>query len=571
MNLRRYLPAARWLPAYRRADLGSDVIAGLTVAVMLVPQAMAYAMLAGLPPVVGLYASTVPMILYAFFGTSRQLAVGPVAMDSLMVMIGVGALATPGSAAFISYAVTLMLMVGVIQLILGLLRAGFVVNFLSGPVISGFMSAAALIIGTSQLKHLLGIDLPRGQVHEVWAAAAGNLGAMNAATLVVGVLAIATIKLLKRFAPRIPSALVVVVGGTLAVVGLGLGDAGVAIIGDVPGGLPPLSMPDMRWSTVSALFPLAFAISVVAFMEAISVARFFAQKHKYAIDPSQELIALGVANLGGAFFSGYPVTGGLSRSAVADQAGARTNVAALVTAATIVLVLVALTPLFHSLPKAVLAAIIMVAVTKLFNVKEARHLWRTDRVDFGTLIVTFAATLFLGIQEGIMTGVAVSIFVFVARRTRPHYAVLGRLPQERIWRNVAHHPDAQCAPGVLVLRFDVSFYFGNVQFLKDCIVAELDQGSTLTHRIVLDMHGVNALDSSASAMLLDLVEQLEARGVTLRLAAVKVPVQRTIERFEQLASRLRGRLFMTVDKAVDATTDSNTPFDASNLEARDAA
>lgn len=565
MNLRRYLPSAQWLPAYRREDLSSDVIAGLTVAVMLVPQAMAYAMLAGLPPVVGLYASTVPMILYAFFGTSRQLAVGPVAMDSLLVMIGVGALATPGSAAFISYALTLMLMVGAIQLILGLLRAGFVVNFLSGPVINGFMSAAALIIGTSQLKHLLGIDLPRGQVHETWMSAASQLADVSGATLAIGVLAIATIKGLKRFAPRIPSALVVVVGGTLAVVGLGLDEAGVAIIGDVPGGLPPLSMPDVSLSTLTTLFPIAFAIAVVAFMEAISVARFFAQKHKYTIDPSQELIALGMANLGGAFFSGYPVTGGLSRSAVADQAGARTNLAALVTAASIVLVLLALTPLFHSLPKAVLAAIIMVAVMKLFNVAEARHLWRTDRVDFGTMMITFAATLGLGIQQGIMVGVAVSIFVFVARRTRPHYAVLGRLAGEAVWRNVAHHPDAQCAPDVLVLRFDVSFYFGNVQFLKDRINAELDQTGTPPHLIVLDMHGVNALDSSASAMLLDLIEQLEARGVTLHLAAVKVPVQRTIERFDRLASRLRGKLFLTVDKAVGATLNA-TP-DAHGLEA----
>ena len=555
MNLQRFLPIARWLPAYRRDDLPSDLIAGLTVAVMLVPQAMAYAMLAGLPPVVGLYASTVPMILYALFGTSRQLAVGPVAMDSLLVMVGVGALATPGSAAFISYALTLMLMVGAIQLVLGLLRAGFVVTFLSGPVISGFMSAAALIIGTSQLKHLLGIDLPRAQVHTVWTLAAQRIGEINTATLAIGLLAIGVIKLLKRVAPRVPSALVVVVGGTLAVVGLGLDAAGVAVIGDVPRGLPPLSLPDVSLSTLSALFPIAFAIAVVAFMEAISVARFFAQTHKYAIDPSQELIALGVANLGGAFVSGYPVTGGLSRSAVADQAGARTPLAALVTAASIVLVLLFLTPLFRDLPKAVLAAIIIVAVTKLFNVAEARHLWRTDRVDLGTLLITFLATLGLGIQEGILVGVAVSIFVFVARRTRPHYAVLGRLRAEHVWRNVENHPDAVPEPGVLVLRFDVSFYFGNVEFLKDCIAREITQSAAPIRCVVLDMNGVNALDSSASAMLLDLLDTLAEQHIALHLAAVKVPVQRTIEKFEALAKGLQGRLFLTVERAVAAAVD----------------
>jgi SulP family sulfate permease len=348
---------------------------------------------------------------------------------------------------------------------------------------------------------------------------------------------------------------VVVVGGTLAVVGLGLQSAGVAVIGEVPGGLPPLSMPDISWSTLSTLFPIAMAISIVAFMEAISVARFFAQKHRYRIDPSQELVALGLANMGGAFFSGYPVTGGLSRSAVADQAGARTNLAALVTAAAIVLVLVALTPLFHALPKAVLAAIIMVAVMKLFNWREALHLWRTDRVDFGILLLTFATTLGLGIQQGILAGVAASIFVFVARRTRPHYAVLGRIPGERVWRQVQHHPAAVCEPGVLVLRFDVSFYFGNVQFLKDSIHDEIERSSAPIRCVVLEMQGVNALDSSASAMLLVLIEELTAQGVRLHLAATKAPIQHTIEKHARLYEALHGALFLTVEKAVCATTE----------------
>lgn len=541
------LPIARWLPAYRRADARADLIAGLTVTVMLVPQAMAYAMLAGLPPQVGLYAATVPMVMYALFGTCRQLAMGPVATDSLLVMIGLSAVATPGSSEYVGLAVTLMALVGAIQLTLGLLRAGFVVNFLSTPVVSGFMSAAALIIGASQLGQLLGVPIDRGPVHQILADAAGKLGAVHAPTLALGLMAIATLLLLKRFAPRIPGALVVVLGGILAVVGLDLADTGVAIIGAVPAGLPPVAIP--RFERIVELLPIALTLALVGFTEAISVGRFFARKHRYAIDPDQELIALGMANLGGSFFSGYPVTSGLSRSAVADRAGARTPMAALVTAAGMVLVLLLLTPLFAQLPKAALAAIIMVAVINLIGVAQVRLLWRTDRVDLGILALTFGATLGWGILPGILSGIAASIFVFVARRTRPHYAVLGRLPAERIWRQIEVHPEAEPEPGVLVLRFDVSFYFGNVQFLQDCMLRALDADPQIVG-VVLDMQSVNAVDSSASAVLLDLVQRLDRRDVRLVLAAVKAPVQHTIRRHVALADALSGRCHLTVEAAV---------------------
>lgn len=550
MQLSKYLPALQWLRTYNRSDLGGDVGAGLTVAVMLVPQAMAYAMLAGLPPVIGLYASTVPLLLYALFGTSRQLAVGPVAMVSLLVLTGVSPLAAPGSAEYVGYALTLMMMVGVMQLGLGLLRAGFVVNFLSHPVVSGFTSAAALIIGSSQLKHLMGIDIPRSsKVHETVGNVVSHIGDTHLATLAIGAGAIATIVALRRFAPKIPGALVVVVLGTLAVVGLDLAAGGVAIIGNVPGGLPSITAPSLSGDALSVLLPTALAISLVGFMESVSVARFFARQHSYRIEPNQELIGLGMANIGGAFFGGYPVTGGLSRTAVNDQAGARTGLASILTAALIVLTLLFLTPLFHSLPKAVLAAIIMVAVSKLFDVGEVKHLWKTDRVDLGLLVVTFAATLLLGIEEGILLGVAASMLVFMVRRTQPHYAVLGRLPGEGVWRNVENFPEAQPIPGLLALRFDASFYFGNVRFLQQRIEAEEGRSAEPLAGIILDMAAVNALDSSAATMLVDLARELDERDIRLLLASVKGPVRATIARNHDLHAWFAERQYLTCDQA----------------------
>lgn len=555
MLLSRLMPAWRSYPSYRRADLGLDVIAGVTVAVMLVPQAMAYAMLAGLPPVVGLYASTVPMAIYALLGTSRQLSVGPAAMDSLLVLAGVSLVATPGTAAYISAAVTLMLMVGAMQFALGLLRAGVVVNFLSQPVVSGFMSAAALIIGSSQLGNLLGVRLPRSTfVFDTLREAIGRMDQLNLPTLVLGAASVAVLVVLQRYARRVPRALVVVVGGTLAVWLLDLDARGVAIIGDVPGGLPPFAVPGLDMETLAKLAPVALTLALVGYMEAISVARFFARKHKYNIDADRELIALGAANMGGAFFGGFPVTGGLSRAAVNDQAGARTPVSALVTAALMVLTLLALTSLFHMLPRAILAAIIMVAASGLINVVDVRRLWRTDRVDLCLLLLTFATTLALGIQTGILVGIGVSIFTFVARRTHPHCAELGRVPGEGVWRDLEEIPDAQAEPGVLVLRFDVSFYFGNVQFLRDRMQGAMQRDDL--RGIVLDMYSVNAMDSSAATVLDALFDELAARQIDLRLAAVKGPVRARIRRSSALSDTFEDRIHLTVEKAVRAVLDA---------------
>jgi len=534
-RLARRIPLVAALRGYSRADLRGDLPAGLTTAVMLIPQGMAYALLAGLPPIVGLYASTVPLVLYALFGTSRQLAVGPVAMVSLLVASGVGAVATPGTAEYVGYAVLLMAMVGALQLAMGVARLGFLVNFLSHPVVSGFTSAAAIVIGLSQLPHLVGIQLDGG--HDVFSTVTGvfgRLGAWHLPTVAIGAASIALLVALKRWKPAFPSALVAVVLATGATLALGLEPGGVKVVGEVPDGLPGLAFPAIDGAALQALLPTALTIALVGFLESISVARSFARRNRYEVDANQELIGLGAANLAGSLFQGYPVTGGFSRTAVNAQAGARTGVAAIITAAVIALTLLALTPLFHSLPKAALAAIIMVAVAGLVDVREVRHLWKVKRGDLLQLAVTFVATLALGVEEGILVGVGTALLAFVVRTTRPHAAVLGRLPGTTVWRNVERFPQARPTAGVLAVRVDAQFYFGNVTFLKSFLAERLQrlerESDERVRAVVLDASSINQLDASADAALHEIVQDLRAQGRDLWLAAVKGPVRDVMER-----------------------------------------
>lgn len=400
------LPLLRTLRAATRQDLLADASAGLTTAVMLVPQGMAYAMLAGLDPIVGLYASTLPLALYALFGSSRPLAVGPVAMDSLMVAAALLPLVPQGDAvSYAAHAAVLALMVGGIQLLLGVLRAGFLVRYLAESVIVGFTAAAALIIGLSQLKSAVGIDLPRSQqVHVILWEAVQRLGEVHLPTLLVSVVSIATLVTLKKRAPRFPRFLLVVAVGTLLTWGFGLNDLGIAIVGEVPAGLPGLSVPLIPLATIVELLPIAFAIALIAMMEAIAVAK----RYDDDVVPNRELMSIGVANLGSGLVGGYPVTGGFSRTAVNEAAGARSPLAGLITSFVVVLTLLFLTSYFHFLPKAVLASIIMTAVVGLVDVTTLRRLWRDHRPDFAVAIITFAATLAVGIQLGMAIGVAAS-------------------------------------------------------------------------------------------------------------------------------------------------------------------
>lgn len=528
--LEKIIPAVGWLGRYKREDLGGDFSAGLIVAVMLIPQGMAYAMLAGLPPVVGLYASTIPLILYALFGSSRHLAVGPVALVSLLTLTGVSALAKPGSGEFIALAALLALMVGVIQFGLGLLRAGFVVNFLSHAVISGFTSAAAIVIGLSQLKHLLGVDLEStNSVFILLWDAAQKLGEVNLITLAISLASIAALVLFRKVAPRFPAPLLVVTLSALAVYVFGLQDRGVGIVGDVPQGVPSFALPAFGLDSVTSLLTIALTISFVGFMESIAVAKSIANREKYKVDANKELVGLGLANVAGSMFSAYPVTGGFSRSAVNYQSGARTPLASIITAVLIVMTLLFFTPLFYYLPNAVLAAIVMVAVYGLIDFMEPVKLFKVKKVDGWTLLITFAATLLIGIEQGILVGVAFSLALFIWRSAYPHTTEVGYLPEEDVFRNVTRYPEAQTFPNTLVVRVDASLYFANAAFWENWLNDAVLDRPELRY-IILDFSAVNDIDAVALQTLEDLMKSLKERDIEVHIAGMKGPVRDIVQR-----------------------------------------
>lgn len=525
MKIENIIPAVGWLKGYKRANLGSDISAGFTVAVMLVPQGMAYAMLAGLPPVIGLYASTIPLIIYALFGTSRQLAVGPVAMISLLVSVAASGFAEPGSAEYIGIVLTLALMTGAIQFLFGLLRMGFLVNFMSHAVISGFTSAAAIVIGLSQLKHLLGIKLSRAHsIFDLLGETARRIGEIHPATLAVGGASIIVLAVLKKKLPRFPSPLLVVVLGTLAVVLFKLDRQGVAVVGEVAKGLPGISIPGVELDTLGKLLPVSLAIVFVGYMESIAVAQTIATRERYRINPDREFIGLGLANIAAAFFSGYPVTGGFSRTAVNYQAGARTGLASLVTSGGVLLTLMFFTPLFYYLPKAILAAIIIVAVYGLIDVNEAVRLFKLKKTDGWTLVLTFVCTLTLGIETGIIIGLVFSLLVFIWRSAHPHIATLGYVDRKHAFLNKHRFPEARTFEGIIIIRVDASMYFANTRFienrLRECLAERSDICS-----VVIDLSGVNDIDAVALHSLEHLVEDYNERDVRFSFAGMKGPVR----------------------------------------------
>lgn len=553
MKISQYIPITSWIKNYDKTHLRGDVVAGLTVGVMLIPQGMAYAMIAGLPPIYGLYASTLPLIIYALLGTSRQLAVGPVAMVSLLTAAGIGAIAEGGTEVYIGLAITLAFFVGMIQFLLGAFRLGFLVNFLSHPVISGFTSAAALIIGLSQLKHLLGVNIERSHhVHEILIQAVEQFGQINWYTFAIGIGGIVLIKGVKRFMPAIPGPLLAVVFGILAVWGLGLTAEGVKIVGEVPSGLPSVSMPIFNGETLSTLLPVALAISLVSFMESIAVAKAIQSKHKdYKVVPNQELIALGLSNIGGAFFQSYPVTGGFSRTAVNDQSGAKTGLASIISALLIVLTLLFLTPLFYYLPKAILASVIMVAVFGLIDFKEPRHLWHADRSDFWMLVITFVATLSLGIELGIGIGVALSLGMIIYQTTRPHMAALGKVPGTHFYRNLERFQQVEKRPDLLIVRFDAQLYFANLSYFQEQMEEWMDARGEDLQAVIINAESINNMDSSALHMLQELVQNIRASGRYLYLAGVKGPVRDMLQKGHLVEEIGEDNFFMSVQEAVD--------------------
>ncbi|MCC5931686.1 MAG: solute carrier family 26 protein [Cyclobacteriaceae bacterium] len=550
--LNRFFPVFTWATEYKQEFLKGDISAGLTVGIMLIPQGMAYALLAGLEPIHGLYAVTVPLILYALFGTSRQLAVGPVAMVSLLTAAGIGALSPETPQLYLLYALTIAFLVGIIQAGMGLLRLGFLVNFISHPVISGFTSAAAIIIGLSQIKHLFRINLPRSEhVQDMLIAIYYNIADIHWITFIIGIAGIIIIKYGKKIHNAIPTPLVAVVLGILAVHFFNLSELGVSIVGVVPEGLPTFSSPSFNMDTWKTLMPIAATIAFVGFAESYAIAKTIQSKHKsYKLDPNQELIGLGMANFGAAFFQGYPVTGGFSRTAVNDQAGAKTALASIISALLIIFTLLFLTELFYNLPNAILAAVVLVAVSGLVNVKEPFELWKKDKSDFAMLISTFLITLTLGIETGIIAGMVLSLVMVIYRASRPHMARLGRVPGTNVYRNIKRFKNLEMRKEVIMVRIDGPIYFANIDFIIEKLNRWIAEDMDELKMVILNMESIISIDSTGAHVLNEWIIDRRKEGLDVCMSGAKGPVRDALNRWGIIECLGTDHVFIDSDQAM---------------------
>ncbi|MCB1354488.1 MAG: sulfate permease [Rhodobacteraceae bacterium] len=561
--LKKYLPILTWGPSYGRSALTSDLIAAVIVTIMLIPQSLAYALLAGLPPEMGLYASMAPLVAYALFGTARALAVGPVAVASLMTAAAVGKLAQQGSPEYIGAAIALALLSGLLLIAMGALRLGFLANFLSHPVISGFITASGLLIAMSQLGHILGIRAGGENLYEMTVALAARLGEINPWTTLIGTGAIAflywarlrlkRVLIARGVAPRIadlaakvgPVAAIVVSTG--AVWAFGLDRSGVAIVGAIPNALPSPTLPPLDLELWAQIAVPALLISIVGYVETISVAQTFAARKRQRIDPDQELIALGFSNVGASVSGGFPVTGGFSRSVVNFDAGAETPAAGAFTAVGIGLATVFLTPFLYYLPKATLAATIIVAVLSLVDFRTLRHTWTYSKADFSAIAATILLTLLQGVEAGLIAGVGLSIALHLYRTSRPHVAILGQVPGTEHFRNINRH-DVITDPAIISMRIDESLYFPNARFLEDQVNAAVAANPQARH-LILVCPAINSIDASALESLEAINHRLAEGGVTFHLSEVKGPVMDKLQRVHFL-DELTGQVHLTQFDAV---------------------
>jgi SulP family sulfate permease len=550
-RIRPLFHIATWLPTYTRTDFRGDLIAGLTVGVMLIPQGMAYAVLAGVPPIYGLYASLVPLLVYPLFGTSRHLAIGIMAIDMVILAAGLSQFAEIGTEEYIGLAIVTAIMTGVIQMTMGAARLGFVVNLLSRPVISGFTAAAALIIGVTQIENLLGIELANSpQIFDLIYGATARISEAHLISFAIGMVGIVLLVILRRFLPIAPGPLIAVVLGTLAVWLLRLDTQGVDIVGVVPTGLPSPKLTAVPFSTLRDLLPTAITLSLVQFMSVISLGKVFAARHRYTVRANKELFALGALNVVGGVFRSIPVSGSFSRSAVSEQAGGRTAMTNVVAAIVIAFTLLFLTPLFFFLPIPVFASIIMVAAFGMIDYKELHFLIKTKAVDGGIAILTFAVTILVGIQEGVLIGIAASVVAIMYRISRPNVAILGHLPGTRSFRDIGRNPSAEMIEGVLMLRIDASFSFANAEFLQDLLLKRSQDDDHAIRAVVIDASTINDLDTTAASVLASVIETLKDRGVQMYFGGVKGRVRDVMNRYGIIKLLGEDHLYLSPHRAV---------------------
>ena len=571
-RLARYLPIFEWGRSYDRLTLSSDMLAAVIVTIMLIPQSLAYAMLAGLPPVVGLYASILPLVAYALFGTSRTLAVGPVAVVSLMTASAAGAIAAQGTPEYLEAAITLAMLSGVMLAVMGILRLGFLANLLSHPVISGFITASGVLIATSQLKHILGISGGGDTWPVMLGSLANNIGETNFWTLAIGGGAtlflfwvrkglkpvLMKVGLKPRAAEMTAKAgpVLAVIVTIIAVIALGLADKGVSIVGAVPQGLPPFAIPSFDVGLWGQLLVPALLISIIGFVESVSVAQTLAAKRRQRIAPDQELIGLGASNIASALSGGYPVTGGFARSVVNFDAGAQTPAAGAYTAVGIALASLFLTPLLFNLPVATLAATIIVAVLSLVDLKTPVKLWRYSKADFIAHAATISITLLAGVESGVIAGVAAGLVLYLWSASRPHAAIVGRVPETEHFRNVERHK-VFTVPHVLSIRIDEGLSYLNARWLEEYVLEKAADQPLVKH-VILMCSAVNSIDASALESLEAINHRLADGGIALHLSEVKGPVMDRLKRSDFL-HELSGKVFLSQARAFAELSSDEDP------------
>jgi len=573
-GLRRYFPILDWGSQYGKATLTNDLVAATIVTVMLIPQSLAYALLAGLPPIVGLYASILPLIAYAIFGTSRTLSVGPVAVVSLMTAAAAGNIAVSGTPEYLGAAIALALLSGLMLLLMGIFRLGFLANLLSHPVVSGFITASGIIIATSQLKHLFGISASGDNLPSLVQSISSHVADINIYTLAIGASATAFLfwvrkglkPLLEAIGIRARSAEILTKAGpvfailatTLAVVIFDLREKGVKTVGEIAAGLPPIALPEINVDLWSQLLVGALLISIIGFVESVSVAQTLAAKRRQHIEPNQELIGLGASNIASAFSGGYPVTGGFSRSVVNFDAGAETPAAGAYTAVGIALASVFLTPLLFSLPIATLAATIIVAVLSLVDLKMPVKLWRYSKSDFSAIAATIGVTLAAGVEKGVIAGVGISLMLYLWRASRPHAAIVGRLPGTEHFRNIKRHK-VITDPALLTIRVDESLTYLNARWLEEFILGEVADNPDVADVIIM-CSAINAIDASGLESLEAINQRLNHSNIRFHLSEVKGPVMDKLKH-SHLLDELTGELFLSQNEAFDSVK-TNASSDA---------
>jgi SulP family sulfate permease len=554
MNFKNIFPVLEWLPNYQKKWLKGDVVAGITVGIMLIPQGLAYAMIAGLPPIYGLYAALVPPLIYTIFGTSRNISVGPVAMDSIIVATGVSALAASGTDQFIALAILLGFVVGVIQLLFGLFRIGFLVNFISKPVISGFTSGAAVIIALSQVKYILGVKIGRTEgVGELTLALFNVIKDTNIPNLLIGLSSILLLVIFKKYLKKIPGPLAVVFIGIAVIKFLNLHVYGIAIVGDIPEGLPKFTIPNFDYDTIIELAPLALTLAVIGFTEAYSIGKSLEKRDSNAkIDANKEFSALGLSNIIGSFFLSFIATSSFSRSAVNNNAGANTQLAAVFSSIIVGFTLLILTPMFYFLPKAVIASIIIVAILGLIDYKAPIQLWKYNKIDAVILVITFFVTIALGLKEGILAGVILSIVMVIYNSTKPHIAVLGRIPNTNMYRNIERFEDVEIKDDVLIIRFDSQLNFTNASYFEDTIVDKVKAKGEKLKLVIINANSLSSIDSSGVHVIKDVLLFLKNKNIEMYFTGLIGPVRDALFKSELMSEIKFENCFLSIQGAVDA-------------------